>query len=169
MQMYRVLKINASRETERSWPTAALLAATDPAWLVFSFPPLHLLARYKGPNRKKIHTSKTSENPIATLGNKDLPFFAFYYLCILKQTNEVYSSSTDRRKEDTNTYTTPYRFSRPHVLTLVTLARLGSGTEPTVCLSSTLFMLSLYRACNVLKQQRRTAEQWPNMVVLGLV
>ena len=24
---------------ERNWPTAALLAATDPAWLVFSFPP----------------------------------------------------------------------------------------------------------------------------------
>ena len=37
--LYRVLKINASREMERNWPTAALLAATDPAWLVFSFPP----------------------------------------------------------------------------------------------------------------------------------
>ena len=36
---YRVLKINASREMERNWPTAALLAATDPAWLMFSFPP----------------------------------------------------------------------------------------------------------------------------------
>ena len=33
------LKIKASRKMERNWPTAALLAATDPAWLVFSFPP----------------------------------------------------------------------------------------------------------------------------------
>ena len=37
--IYRVLKINASLEMERNWPTAALLAATDPAWLVFSLPP----------------------------------------------------------------------------------------------------------------------------------
>ena len=37
--VYQVLKINASREMERNWPIAALLAATDPAWLVFIFPP----------------------------------------------------------------------------------------------------------------------------------
>ena len=37
--LYRVLKINASREKERKWPTAQLLAAIGSAWPVFSFPP----------------------------------------------------------------------------------------------------------------------------------